>query len=1304
LDTKHATTPTRRPQARKSRPPRRPALAALVSGLLLGPLASVSNAAGGLDDAAFDKSVEPILRRHCIACHGPDETKGKLDLSSLELLLEGGKNGAVVSPGKSAQSLLLDRITRRDRKVMPPKKAGRPLSQKQVAEIRRWIDAGTAPSPTAVTAPQETSPRETAPAAAKEAKEAPSVASKREPVPVVPANRLDPIGSVAFSPDGRLLALGGQQQVRILDGASGAPIATLSGATELVRSLAWSPDGSLLAGVGGAPSSQGEILVWHTTDWTEASRTTSHRDTIYDVAFSPSGDALVTASYDRLIKSWRVNTAGHLELNRDLKDHIDAAFAADFTSDGKTVLSASADRTVKAWDSRSGKRLLTISDATKALTCMAIAPERSEVAAGGRDQSIRIWSFAGEKGSLLRASFAHKGSVLCLAYSPDGTLLASAGEDGRVKIWDEATLREVLVLEQQTDWVFDLAFRADGKALALGCHDGSWAIYDTKSGLRLLGSAASDSTTEVAADTPATEGAEAGDEAAGTSSTLKQRRRRAGGGILVEIVQGAIHVPPSLDDAPNPRVLRAGEKATVTISGRNIADATFHFDREDIRAQVLATKTLPPPSVVSAGRNDLRDNATLYDLQVDIDVGANVPRGDHTLFAHAPGGITNRVKIYVETANELAEVEPNDTSATANSFDTNLVTVGKMDVAGDADVYSFEGEADDEIVFHVVSTSVGSNLNSHLTIIDSAGKELARSDETRFGNRMEPRVGFRFPAAGTYFVRITDKAFGSGGHYRLYGGEIPYVTSFFPPGLRAGTTAEVTLQGFNLGARARVKIEAQAEPSAWAPTVPVSLPNALRGASLAVGRAPEVVEKEPNDTPATAVQIRTPGIANGVIAEQDQDFYAFSASQGETFVIDVVASRIGSRLDSFIEVLDRNGAKLERVLLRAVSETTIALRGVQAKASDFRLRSWADVHVRDLLMVGSEVARVRHIPAGPDAGVSLFDSKGRRLGMYDTTAQFHVLDTPVYKVEPHPPGANLSAGGMPIFKLHHENDDGGMPVHKSDSRVHFTAPADGTYVVRIRDVQGRGGDDFFYRLQVRAPRPDFSLDGSPQATVVNVPSGGRVPINVGITRFDDFNGEIHVEVAGQLPPGFEITSATVPKDRETVTLILQATADAPPPKLGTEIRLRARASIDGREVVHEEAVASLGLAKAPDVVLTLEPKKIDIRPGGTQELTVRAERRNGFSGRIRIRMQNLPIGLYVLNSGLNGILIPGGEQERTFTLEADRSVAPVRLTTFVTGRIDSRSKLPTIYSSEAATLNLDVGSESPGSDIVQRAF
>ena len=283
------------------------------------------------------------------------------------------------------------------------------------------------------------------------------------------------IYSMAWRPDGVVVALGGYTEIRLVDAASRKPIATLSGHAEAVRALAFSRDGKLLAAAGGLPARSGEVKLWDVSSRSIVRTITGHADCIYAAAFSPDGATLATASYDKLIKLW--DTASGKDV-RTLRDHIDAVYALAFTPDGKRLVSGSADRSVKVWDTATGTRLYTLSDATDGISTIALSPDGQRVAAGGADKTIRIWRLDEKEGVLQNTLIAHEDTILKLAWSPDGRYLVSAAADRSIKLFHAADLTEVQAIAKLPDWAYGLEFAPNGKSFAAGFFNGLLQIYE----------------------------------------------------------------------------------------------------------------------------------------------------------------------------------------------------------------------------------------------------------------------------------------------------------------------------------------------------------------------------------------------------------------------------------------------------------------------------------------------------------------------------------------------------------------------------------------------------------------------------------------------------------------------------------------------------------------------------------------------------------------------------------------------------------------------------------------------------------
>ncbi|OGV49956.1 MAG: hypothetical protein A2X49_00670 [Lentisphaerae bacterium GWF2_52_8] len=149
-----------------------------------------------------------------------------------------------------------------------------------------------------------------------------------------------------------------------------------------------------------------------------------------------------------------------------------------------------------------------------------------------------------------------------------------------------------------------------------------------------------------------------------------------------------------------------------------------------------------------------------------------------------------------------------------------------------------------------------------------------------------------------------------------------------------------------------------------------------------------------------------------------------------------------------------------------------------------------------------------------------------------------------------------------------ENDDQkdpseGILTHHADSFISLTLPEDGLYTIRLCDIQGQGGDEFAYRLNLSLPRPDFSLRAEPAN--ISVPKGGSASLNILAIRKDGFKGPIALGLSGN-PKGFSLSGALIPEGRDRITLTVSASDEVPPGINNPAIE--GTASINNLKVTH----------------------------------------------------------------------------------------------------------------------------------------
>lgn len=345
----------------------------------------------GADDTPvnFNDDIKPILRQHCLKCHGDDKQEAGINLQGYESLLKGGSGGVVVEAGRSSQSALFQAITNEDAELrMPPNSP--PLSEEKVALIQKWIDTGLRQASTSKSMVKGRDLRFTPAVNAGAKLDGPPPMPGELPKFDLPQTlRPLPVLTMDASPWGPLVAIAGWEHVRLIHTGTEQELGRLAFPEGEPHVIRFSRDGAVLMVAGGRPVESGRVV-------------------LFDVK---TGKRLA-----------------------EIGDEVDAVLAADLSPDQRLVALGGSGRVVKVYSTIDGTLQYKLTKHTDWITSVAFSPDGTSLASGDRAGGIHLWD-ARSGGIVLNLS-EHAGAIRGLDWRGDSKLLASVGEDGRIVWWD----------------------------------------------------------------------------------------------------------------------------------------------------------------------------------------------------------------------------------------------------------------------------------------------------------------------------------------------------------------------------------------------------------------------------------------------------------------------------------------------------------------------------------------------------------------------------------------------------------------------------------------------------------------------------------------------------------------------------------------------------------------------------------------------------------------------------------------------------------------------------------------------------
>lgn len=289
-----------------------------------------------------------------------------------------------------------------------------------------------------------------------------------------------PVTALVFSQDGTRLASGSRDRsIMLWDWARGQHLGNLGPTISWLHSLAWSPDGGIIAGV--TSDKIYLIELWDSRNYKPIQKIQGGQGS-QGVAFSPDNKFLATGIEENVVTLLDRQNGSRIIL----KGHSRPVNALAFSRDGKMLASASMDKSIGIWDMESKKVKFFLKGHTQSTYTVVFNKEGTLLASASADSTVGLWDVS--KGRLSKSLYGHLDVVRCVAFSPDSTMLVSGSADQTMRLWDTKTGYPQAIFKLDWNSINTVTFSPDGKTLVSGSSDGqirTWKILDSPEFLKL---------------------------------------------------------------------------------------------------------------------------------------------------------------------------------------------------------------------------------------------------------------------------------------------------------------------------------------------------------------------------------------------------------------------------------------------------------------------------------------------------------------------------------------------------------------------------------------------------------------------------------------------------------------------------------------------------------------------------------------------------------------------------------------------------------------------------------------------------
>ncbi|HEX7445969.1 MAG TPA: pre-peptidase C-terminal domain-containing protein [Pirellulales bacterium] len=592
-----------------------------------------------------------------------------------------------------------------------------------------------------------------------------------------------------------------------------------------------------------------------------------------------------------------------------------------------------------------------------------------------------------------------------------------------------------------------------------------------------------------------------------------------------------------------------------------------------------------------------------------VTIAADVPPGTYEARAVGKYGVTNPRFFAVDNKTEINETEPNNQLEKANEVPLGAIVNGQSNGA-DQDFYRFTATKGQRLLIDCQARRIDSRFDPAIVLYDAAGNELLNVHD---GSHRDTLLDYTVPADGDYLVEVHDFIYAGGSDYfyRLEVDSGPHVDFVLPPAGPAGSDQVYEIYGRNLpGGKPAPGVDLDGRPLEVV-TAKIALPNADDVQRLTTHALIEPAEAEID---AIVYRHRTPqgsakpvliGLATAPLVREQEPNNVPEKAQALSLPCECVGQ--------FYPLGDQDWFTFD------------------AKKGDtwwIEVISQRQGHSADPYLLVQQVSVDKN---GQQQVKDLQQADDVRSGNRRLSVDFDVAhDDPIYR---------------------------------------FTAPADGTYRVLVRDLyfSSRGDPRFVYRLCIHPEQPDFRLAALPKfpgtqpnqqqslTWTTHLRKGGSDEIEVVAFRRDGFDDEIAVTAEG-LPPGITAQPATIAANRDSTIVVLTAAENAA--AAVTPFRIVGKAKLPSGEVTRPARCASivwegrqnqfnarsrmaselvLSVSEAEPAPFTLEmmANVLETSRAGKLEVPIRMTQRGDFKNNVTLSPVGLPRGIQAANQQMN---------------------------------------------------------------------